>query len=84
MIFSRSQNLSRCAAAGDLDLDPDTGAYRLSATVPGVEVNWLRASLGVRPMPMPVAGAVSGTLHITGPLEKPVFSGGWVGPGQGT
>ena len=62
--------------AGDLDLEPATGSYRLSAIVPGVEVNQLRASLGVRPMPLPVAGAVSGTLHITGPLEKPVFSGG--------
>jgi hypothetical protein len=60
---------------GDLDLDPATGSYRLSATVPGVEVNALRATLGVRPTPFPVAGAVAGTLHITGPLEKPVFSG---------
>lgn len=60
---------------GDLDLDPERGTYRLSATVPGVEVNQLRASLGVRPLPMPVAGAVAGTLHITGPLEKPIFSG---------
>jgi len=60
---------------GDLDLDPLTGEYRLSATVPGVEVNALRATLGVRPLPFPVAGAVAGTLHVTGPLEKPVFSG---------
>jgi len=60
---------------GDLDLDPLTGEYRLSAKVPGVEANMLRATLGVRPMPFPVAGAVMGTLHVTGPLEKPVFSG---------
>ena len=60
---------------GDLDLDPLTGQYRLSATVPHVEINALRATLGVRPTPFPVAGAVGGTLHVTGPLEKPVFSG---------
>jgi hypothetical protein len=66
---------SRCACAGDLDLHPDTGEYRLSATVPGVEVNQLRATLGVRPTPQPVAGGVAGLLHVTGPLEKPIFSG---------
>lgn len=60
---------------GDLDLDPLTGHYRLSATVPGVEANALRATLGVRPTPFPVTGAVSGILHVTGPLEHPVFSG---------
>ena len=61
--------------AGDMDLHPLTGQYRLSATVPGVEANQLRATLGVRPTPFPVAGAVMGTLHVTGPLEKPIFSG---------
>ncbi|KAL4547159.1 hypothetical protein Ndes2526B_g07937 [Nannochloris sp. 'desiccata'] len=60
---------------GDLDLDPLTGQYRLSATVPGVEINALRATLGVRPTPFPVVGSVAGTLHVTGPLEKPIFSG---------
>jgi hypothetical protein len=60
---------------GDMDLDPLTGFYRLSAAVPQVEVNSLRATLGVRPTPFPVVGAVGGTLHISGPLEKPVFSG---------
>lgn len=60
---------------GDLDLHPDTGHYRLSASVPSVEVNALRATLGVRPTPQPVAGALSGVLHVSGPLEKPVFSG---------
>ena len=40
-----------------------------------MQANALRATLGVRPTPFPVAGAVSGTLHVTGPLEKPVFSG---------
>ena len=35
----------------------------------------LRATLGVRPVPQAVAGAVRGVMHLTGPLEKPVFSG---------
>lgn len=60
---------------GDLDLNPLYGEYRISATVPGVEGNALRATLGVRPTPFSVAGAVSGTMHVSGPLEKPVFSG---------
>ncbi len=64
-----------------MDLNPDTGHYRLSATVPHVEVNALRATLGVRPMPFPVAGAVRGVVHCTGPLEKPVFAGGVGGEG---
>ena len=67
--------LSSVCQAGDLDLNPLTGSYRLTATVPGVEANQLRATLGVRPTPFPVAGAVAGTLHVTGPLEKPIFSG---------
>ncbi len=49
---------------------------RLSASaLPGVEVNALRATLGVRPAPQPVAGALRGVMHCTGPLEHPVFSG---------
>ena len=39
------------------------------------EANALRATLGVRPIPFALAGAVCGELHVTGPLEKPVFSG---------
>lgn len=58
-----------------MDLNPKTGTYRLQANVPGVEVNALRATLGVRPIPFPVAGALRGVLHCTGPLEKPIFSG---------
>lgn len=61
--------------AGDMDLDPETGQYRLSAVVPGVEINALRSTLGVRPLPMPIAGALRGTLNCTGPLEEPLFSG---------
>lgn len=69
----------RLALSGDMDLDPENGHFRLSATVPAVEANALRATLGVRPLPFPVAGAVRGVLHCTGPLEKPVFSGAWCG-----
>lgn len=58
-----------------MGLNPDEGTYRLSAECPGVEINALRCTLGVRPMPFPAAGAVKGILHVTGPLEKPVFSG---------
>jgi len=60
---------------GDLDLNPLHGEYRVSASVPGVEVNALRASLGIRPTPFAVSGAVAGTMHVSGPLEKPIFSG---------
>jgi hypothetical protein len=58
-----------------MDLNPKGGSYRLQASVGPVEVNGLRASLGVRPIPFPVAGALRGVLHVTGPLEKPIFSG---------
>eukprot|EP00798_Chlamydomonas_sp_ICE-L_P004358 gene4358-14478_t len=60
---------------GDMDLNPDGGSYRLSADIPGVEVNALRATLATRPLPMPLAGALRGIMHITGPIEHPVFSG---------
>eukprot|EP00873_Tetraselmis_striata_P029672 jgi/Tetstr1/449936/TSEL_036990.t1 len=60
---------------GDLDLNPLVGQYRLSASIPSVEINTLRATLGARPLPVPVTGAVRGVLHCTGPLEYPVFSG---------
>lgn len=60
---------------GDLDLNPLHGEYRISASVPEVEINALRATLGIRPTPFSVAGSVHGTMHVTGPLEKPVFSG---------
>lgn len=61
--------------AGDMDLNPETGQYRLSASVPGVEANDLRRTLAIRPLPFPVGGGVRGVLHVTGPLETPVFSG---------
>ena len=61
--------------AGDMDLNPETGQYRLSASVPDVEANDLRKTLAIRPLPFPVGGAVRGVLHCTGPLETPVFSG---------
>ena len=71
---------------GDMDLDPERGHYRLSATVPAVEANALRATLGVRPLPFSVVGALRGVVHCTGPLEEPVFSGampGWCWNGAG-
>lgn len=63
------------APAGDMDLNPLGGQYRLQAAVGPVEVNALRATLGVRPIPFPIAGALRGVLHVTGPLDKPIFSG---------
>jgi hypothetical protein len=58
-----------------MDLNPLGGQYRLQAAVGPVEVNALRATLGVRPIPFPIAGALRGVLHLTGPLDKPIFSG---------
>ena len=61
--------------AGDVDINPESGRYRLSGDVAGVEVNELRKTLGIRPTPYSVGGAVRGVLHVTGPLDQPVFSG---------
>eukprot|EP00210_Caulerpa_lentillifera_P007372 g7046.t1 len=61
--------------SGDMDVDPEYGEYRLTGVVSPVEVNVARASFGVRPMPNPVAGAVRGVVHCSGPLREPVFSG---------
>ena len=58
-----------------MDLDPITGQYRFTASVPSVEMNDLRRTLGIKPLPMPVGGALRGVLHCTGSLEQPVFSG---------
>lgn len=60
---------------GDLDLNPLHGEYRVSASVSDVEINALRATLGIRPTPFSVTGSIYGTMHVTGPLEKPIFSG---------
>jgi len=40
-----------------------------------VDVNVARATLGVRPTPNTIAGAILGRLHCTGRLREPVFSG---------
>lgn len=61
--------------AGDMGLNPESGQYRVSADVVGVEVNDLRKTLGLRPLPFPISGAIRGVLHCTGPLEEPIFSG---------
>lgn len=58
-----------------MDLDPTTGQYRFTANVPSVEMNDLRRTLGIKPLPMPFGGALRGVLHCTGPLEQPVFTG---------
>lgn len=60
---------------GDLDIDPDDGEYRLMLQVPLVEVNDLRETLAVRPLPYPVRGFARGSIQVTGPLEKPIYSG---------
>ena len=62
-------------ATGDIDVTPQVGEYHLSATVPSVEANDLRETLGGRPPPRALAAALKGVLHCTGPLEKPVFMG---------
>jgi hypothetical protein len=62
-------------ATGDIDITPEVGEYHLSATVPSVEANDLRETLGGRPLPRALAAALKGVLHCTGPLEKPVFMG---------
>ena len=61
--------------SGDVGINPDLGQYRLSGQVAGVEVNELRKTLGVRPTPYSIGGAVRGVLHVTGALDQPVFSG---------
>jgi len=60
---------------GDLDLNSLGGEYRLSAQVSPVEIHDLRETLGVRPLPRPVAGSVKGFLYCSGPLDSPVFTG---------
>ena len=61
-------------AVGDLSVDPD-GDIRLVAHCPGVEVNALRETLAARPLPYSAAGFLSGTLHVTGHSEKPIYTG---------
>ncbi|UPQ99883.1 chloroplast protein TIC236 [Chloropicon primus] len=61
-------------AVGDMSLDPD-GDIRIVAHSDGVEVNALRETLAAKPLPYSAAGTISGTLHVTGQSERPVFSG---------
>lgn len=58
-----------------MGINPEVGQYQLSGQVAAVEVNELRKTLGVRPTPCSVGGAVRGVLHVTGALDQPVFSG---------
>ena len=52
-----------------------SGEYRISAQVSGVDAHALRETLGVKPPPRPLAGAVRGFLYVGGPLEYPIFTG---------
>lgn len=58
-----------------MGINPDSGQYRLSGEVAGVELNELRKTLAIRPTPYSVGGAVRGVLHVSGPLDQPIFSG---------
>jgi hypothetical protein len=51
------------------------GEYRLSAQIAPIEAHALRETLGIRPPPRPLAGALKGFLYLSGPLEAPVFTG---------
>lgn len=51
------------------------GEYRISAQVSGVDVHDLRETLGVKPPPRPMAGAIRGFIYVGGPLEYPIFTG---------
>lgn len=52
-----------------------SGEYRISAQVSGVDTHALRETLGVKPPPRPMAGAVRGFLYVGGPLDFPIFTG---------
>lgn len=62
-------------ASGRLGMNPETGQYDLRADVAPADVNAVRATLGARPLPYPMAGAVQGQLRCYGALETPIFSG---------
>jgi len=62
------------SAVGDMSLDQD-GDIRVIAHSPGVEVNALRETLAARPLPYTAAGKLSGTVHVTGKTDTPVFTG---------
>eukprot|EP00898_Chlorokybus_atmophyticus_P000645 jgi/Chlat1/1581/Chrsp123S00083 len=61
--------------SGDMDLTPKTGEYRIVGMADPVEVNALMDTFGVLPPPYPVAGHVKGVVQVTGPVEKPKFTG---------
>lgn len=62
------------SAVGDMSLDPN-GDIRIVAHCDGVEVNALRETLAAKPLPYSAAGTISGTLHVTGESERPVYTG---------
>ena len=57
-----------------MSLDPN-GDIRIVAHCDGVEVNALRETLAAKPLPYSAAGTISGTLHVTGESERPVYTG---------
>eukprot|EP00897_Mesotaenium_endlicherianum_P001207 jgi/Mesen1/1113/ME000123S00282 len=61
--------------SGDMDLNPIGGEYRISAQVAGVELNSLMKTLGAKPTPLPLAGALKGAVVCRGPLDIPTFEG---------
>lgn len=61
--------------SGDMDLNPDSGEYRLVCQVPNVEANALMKTLKARPPLFPLAGAIKAAVYCRGPLEVPVFAG---------
>jgi hypothetical protein len=48
-------------ATGDIDITPELGEYHVSANIPLVDANSLRETLGGRPPPSPLAGALRGS-----------------------
>ncbi|MAD20600.1 MAG: hypothetical protein CMJ52_10720 [Planctomycetaceae bacterium] len=62
------------SAVGDMSLD-EKGDIRIVAHSKGVEVNALRETLAARPLPYSAAGIVSGTINVTGPSERPIYTG---------
>ncbi|KAJ7565427.1 hypothetical protein O6H91_02G060300 [Diphasiastrum complanatum] len=61
--------------SGDIDLNPESGEYRLSCQASGVEVNALMDTLDVQPPPFPLSGVVRAIVYCRGPLDAPIFDG---------
>ena len=53
-----------------------TLSYKMSECKTLVDVHALRETLGVKPPPRPLAGALRGFLYVGGALDSPVFTAG--------